>query len=235
MNKDTLFEDYFDSIFGNSNKFTESEYEDHSAKFDNLYKDFLPEDKSINILDVGSGAGHFLYFLKKKGFFDFYGIDLSQQQVDFCKEKVSERVECADAFDFLKDKENTYDFITSHDVLEHMQKDKVVPFLKLLHASLKPQGQLFLRVPNMGNPLALRLRYVDFTHNVGFTEKSLRQVLWLGGFRNIQMLPWKLTGFMNRVVSGAIFFCLRKLMWYQGMVASQILTPNLICVAKKDD
>ena len=235
MDKDIWFDEYFDSIYGEGKKLTKNEYESHSVRFEEIYREFLPENRSTNILDVGAGAGYFLYHLKKKGYTNFYGIDISKQQVKFCKEKVTERIECADAFDFLKSKENTYDFISAHDVLEHIQKDKVIPLLKLFYASLKPQGQLLLRVPNMGNPFSVRLRYVDFTHNVGFTERSLRQVLWLGGFRNIKILPWKTMGFFNRIVAGMILFTLSKLMWYQGMVAPRVITPIFIGLAKKDE
>jgi len=36
---------------------------------------------------------------------------------------------------------------------------------------------MILRVPNLSNPFNLRTRYVDFTHEIGFTVESLSQVL----------------------------------------------------------
>jgi hypothetical protein len=85
----------------------------------------------------------------------------------------------------------------------------------------------------MGNPCALRLRYADFTHEIGFTDKSLQQVLWIAGFRDIRVLPAPDQGLLNKVVAGAIRFFIRKIMWYQGFVAPEILTPVLIGVVKK--
>ena len=47
--------------------------------------------------------GHFLYFLKKMGYSNFIGIDISSQQVDFVREYITNNVILADGFDFLKE------------------------------------------------------------------------------------------------------------------------------------
>lgn len=233
MENKELFDEYFDSVFKLSNKFTESEYAQKCREYDMLYKEFMPADKSAQILDIGCGAGHFLYFLNKKGYIDIQGIDISAQQIDFCRKKISEKVTQADAFDFLADKKEIYDVISSHDVLEHIPKEKVIPFLRLVYAGLKPGGVFFAKTPNMGNLFSLRLRYADFTHQVGFTEKSLRQVFWIAGFRDIRILPSYDHGLRQKVAAAIIRFFICKLMWYQGYVAPEILTPVLIAVVKK--
>ena len=233
MKNNDLFREYFDSIFGRSNIFSKEEYEQHRINHEMNYGKFLPSDRNSRILDIGCGAGHFLYFLKKKGFDNFLGIDISQQQVDFCRKNVSEQVERADALEFLKDRSKSYGMIVANDVLEHIPKDKVIPFLSLIYNALKSSGIFLMKVPNLGNPFAIRLRYVDFTHAVGFTEKSLYQVLWIAGFRNIQILPLQEKGFKRRIFAGTIRFCLGKLMWHQGFVAPRILTPLLVGVARK--
>ena len=86
----------------------------------------------------------------------------------------------------------------------------------------------------MGNPFGISSRYRDFTHEIGFTEKSLYQVLYIVGFRNIQVVgaiakdKW-----IFRIIKKTIYFSLKKLYWYQGFVALEILNSNLIAVAKK--
>ena len=47
---------------------------------------------------------------------------------------------------------------------------------------MKPGGKIFVKTGNMSNPFSLRLRYIDFTHEVGFTEESFVQVLYIAGF-----------------------------------------------------
>jgi len=164
-----FFDDYFSSIFSHSNVFSQKEYQNSLSQFELNYEKFLPSLKKAKILDVGCGAGHFLYYLEKKGFTDFLGIDISPQQVGFCRENISQRVKQADAFEFLQGKESAFDAIVANDLLEHIPKEETIPFLKLVHAALKDKGIFLVRTPNMGNPFSLYPRYKDFTHEAGFT------------------------------------------------------------------
>ena len=231
--KNRLFEEYFDSVFKQSNVFSKAEYADHSRRYCLLYEKFLPQDKNAAILDVGCGGGHFLYFLKSRNYLNISGIDISAQQAEFCRRAVDVPVTQADAVEFLKDKPNKYDLIAAHDVLEHVPKEKVIIFLEVIYAALKPGGRLFVKTPNMGNPCAGPLRYADFTHEIGLTEKSLHQILWIAGFRDIVILPMPDCGLLNKITAGVLRFCLRKFMWYQGMVAPRVMTPVLAGVVKK--
>ncbi len=172
-------------------------------------------------------------YLNKKGYNNFSGLDISSQQIKFCKENISEKVIESDAFEFLRNKDNLYDMIVANDLLEHLPKDKVIDFLTLAFKALKTNGKLILKTPNLGNPFAVRLRYVDFTHEIGFTEKSLYQVLWIAGFRNIRMLPFKGSRTVHKMIAGVIYFIIRKVMCHQGFVAPDILTPLLVGVATK--
>ncbi|OPX30434.1 MAG: hypothetical protein B1H08_01685 [Candidatus Omnitrophica bacterium 4484_171] len=233
MERKDYFKEYFDSIFKDSNIFSEREYESHCKEYETHYREFLPAQKNATILDIGCGAGHFLYYLNKKGYNNFIGVDISPQQIKFCKKNISEKVIESDVFDFLQSKENIYDVMAANDLIEHLPKDKIITFLTLAFKALRTDGKLILKTPNLGNPFAVRLRYVDFTHEIGFTEKSLYQVLWIAGFRNIRIIPCKETRAIHKMVAGIIYFVVRKLMWYQGFVAPKVLTPLLIGVAKK--
>ena len=237
--REKLFSDYFSSIFGSSNVFTEKEYGDASAQFEINYGNFMPPQKDSKILDIGCGTGHFLYYLKKKEYNNFLGIDVSIQQVNFCRENVSEHVERADVFEFLKDKKAIFDVIIANDLLEHIPKEGILKFLDLVHEGLKSEGIFLIKTPNLGNPFTLYLRYKDFTHEAGFTDKSLYQVLWTAGFRNIQVKPFKrhmdrsFKCFIESRLAQIIVFILIKLFQIQGFVAPKILTPLLLGIAKK--
>jgi 2-polyprenyl-3-methyl-5-hydroxy-6-metoxy-1,4-benzoquinol methylase len=233
MENNALYGEYFESIFRHSNYFTKEEYRQHAVDFGNNHGKFLPLDKNAAILDVGCGAGHFLHFLEKKGYVNFLGIDVSQQQVEFCKSNVSPRVENADAFTFLQNKINVYDAITANDFLEHIPKQDIIRLLELINKALKPGGVFIARTPNLGNPFAIFLRYKDFTHEVGFSEMSFYQVLWYAGFRGIKIEAFIYKSLLEKAASFTIHFLLRKLFWYQGFVAPRILTPVLIGIATK--
>lgn len=235
-----LFDEYFSSIFSRSNVFSPQEYENSLSQFTLNYERFMPSSTEAKILDIGCGTGHFLYYLGKKGYTDFLGVDISPQQVDFCRENVSKKVKLADAFEFLKEKKDTYDVIVANDLLEHITKEETVKFLMRVNAALKEKGVFIMRTPNMGNPFAVHSRYKDFTHETGFTDRSLYQVFWTAGFRDIQVLPYKnysVRTFKRSLESGLariIRFFLAKLFQIQGFVAPQVLTPLLMGVARKE-
>ena len=98
------FDKYMDSIFASGNELSPEEFELIAADYEALYGQFIPSSCDAAILDAGCGAGHFLYFLKKKGYVNFTGIDISQQQIEFCRKNISENVVLADIFDYLQEK-----------------------------------------------------------------------------------------------------------------------------------
>jgi len=230
--------DYFYSIFSRSNYLTVSEYENNAGELDFYYGNYLPADKDAPMLDIGCGTGHFLYYLKKKGYTNFLGIDISESQVKFCRDNITTNVEVADAFEFLANKINDYSVISANDVIEHTPKEKVISFLKLTYQALTSNGILLLKLPNMSNPFALDSRYRDFTHECGFTEKSIYQVLYMSGFRDIQIYPSKIydksiKSYISHKLISLFHFILKKLFWHQGFTAPQILSSRLIVIAKK--
>ncbi len=233
-----MYEEYFDSVYKHSNIFSRREYENISKECNYYYGTYLPSDKEAPILDVGCGGGHFLYFLKKKGYTNYLGIDISTQQIDFCRNNITEKVAHTDAFQFLKDNKETYAIIITHDVLEHIIKENTYSFLKLLFDSLVENGLLFLRVPNMSNPFSLDSRYKDFTHETGFTEKSLYQVL-----RDVGFIDIRLTSSTIRVVSlknrfryllVAVYLKIIRFLYYiQDFSVPEQLGKNLIAICRK--
>jgi 2-polyprenyl-3-methyl-5-hydroxy-6-metoxy-1,4-benzoquinol methylase len=141
-NDKSFHADYFESVFKYGNILNKGSYERQCREYEMVYGDVLPDDKNAKVLDVGCGIGHFLYYLKKRGYKNFCGIDISPQQVNFCKENISERVEVADAFDFLKVGREKYSVIVAHDVLEHIRKEKTLTLLRLIYDSLENGGDI---------------------------------------------------------------------------------------------
>ena len=238
MNAD-LWDRYMESSFSEVNILTEEQYEKGGVQFGHLYEGYLPRDKGSCILDLGAGAGHFLYFLKQKGYDNFLGIDISEQQVKYCREKISDRVMKADATEFLRDKCGEYDLITAHDMLEHVPKEKVIPLVQLIYSSLKKDGIFILRVPNMSNPFSLDSRYGDFTHEVGYTGKSLKQILSLTGFNEIEILyknkvpPKTLRNRVRRVMVNAFQGVIRFFYYIQDFSVPKCLDKNIVVAARK--
>ncbi len=201
------------------------------------YQKFLPSNKNANILDIGCGMGHFLYLLKREGYQNFSGIDISAQQVEFCKENITEKVMVADLYEFLK-KGEKFDAIATHDVIEHQPKEKLLEFLRLIFESLRDGGVVFIKTPNMSNPFSLRGRYIDITHELGFTEQSLKEVLEVAGFKDINLIaaypPVKtVRSLARRILTVTSQKILGFMFFTQGYPVPKILTENIVVVAKK--
>jgi len=95
------------------------------------------------VLDIGSGTGITLKVLE--GFGDAYGMELSQQAIDFLKKRHLKRIIRADVSLSLPLKNDTFKTITCLDVLEHLDNDVVL--LKEMLRVCKPGGHILLTVP----------------------------------------------------------------------------------------
>ncbi len=156
------------------------------SKAYDLMKTFLPPDKEIKILDCGCGVGLQLYILNELGYKNLTGIELLEQQAEVAREEMEGKADIftSDAFDWLPEHENEFDFVLCYDVLEHIPATKAIEFTTLIHKSLKKDGIAVFRVPNMSSILASHNMYMDITHVAGYTEYSLKQLLDVAGFVN---------------------------------------------------
>ena len=180
-----------------------------------------------------------MYHLKKKGYRNFFGVDVSLQQIQYCQEHISDKVAVIDGMNFLEDKASAYDVITAHDVMEHIFKKETLRFLELVYKALKKGGVFIVRVPNMSNPFGLDARYSDFTHEVGFTSKSLYQILWIAGFRDIVILPpaqiavGSFRNWVRKYLVAMVHRLIQFFYYIQDYTVPKNLDKNLIAVVKK--
>lgn len=148
-----------------------------------MCKYYLPHFKQhratvATILDIGCNKGYLLAALAAAGYQHLYGIDLSPVDIEQAKVIVPmAEVQCVDAFAYLAVHPLTFDVIVIKAVLEHILKQDTLRLLTAMHDALKPGGILIIDVPNMDWLFASHERYMDFTHEVGFTPESLRQVM----------------------------------------------------------
>lgn len=120
-------------------------YLDFQDEVYNLHNEFMSIvfDKELdNILDVGCGQGFFVESLNlndKKAF----GIDLSSEQIEVCKQRALENVACLD----LKDIKEKYDCATAiFDVINYIQKDDLKEFFENVYKVLNENGYFIFDV-----------------------------------------------------------------------------------------
>lgn len=144
---------------------------------------------SLRLLDVGCNRGYLLKVFHEWGVQHLHGIDLSPHDVEIAHQIIpNAQILLADAFEYLPQRKSAYDVIITKATLEHITKNQVIPFLQACATALKPNGLMIVDVPNMDWLGASHERYMDFTHEVGFTPQSLQQVMGQA-FAEVQILP----------------------------------------------
>ena len=208
-----------------------------SEFYSSNYGSYLPGNKDAPILDVGCGAGHFLYFLKAKGYSAMTGIDLSPELVEHCHQRIWPNVVKADAVEYLKKFSSHFELICANDIVEHIPKGQIIEFLSACRGGLQTQGRLIIKVPNLSNPFALDLRYRDFTHEAGYTESSLYQILYLAGFRTISIVGsvhpdkgWKAS--IHRLAEKGLHALIRRAMMEMNYSIPSTFSKLIIAIAQ---
>ena len=200
--------------------------------------DILPVDKNASIAELGCGNGGFIYWLRENGYKNVLGVDVSIEQIECAKSFGINDVIHSDLINFLKNKENLYDIIFLRDVLEHFRKDEILNVIDLLYKSLKKNGKIIIQTPNSTSLFGSRYRYLDFTHEISFTENSLRQILLMGNFIDMKFFETApvIHGFKSfiRVVLWKIMkFFLRIFLLIEIGSYDKVLTQNIIVIATK--
>lgn len=133
---------------------------------------------SAEVLEVACNKGYLLKALSARGFRKLYGVDLSPDDVAHAATLVPEAtITYADADAYLGEHAGRFDVIILKAMLEHVRKDETLSLLEKIGAALKTGGMVIIDVPNMDWLFAAHERYMDFTHEAGFTRESLAQVM----------------------------------------------------------
>ena|ERR1051325_4862121 len=130
------------------------------------------------VLELACNKGFLLRALAMLGFEHLRGVDLSPEDVARAQQIApNATIIRAEALQYLNENQNQFDLIALKALLEHVPKDQIVPLLEAINQSLRPGGIALIDVPNMDWIAANHERYMDFTHETGFTRESLAQVM----------------------------------------------------------
>lgn len=208
------------------------------------YQKHLPKDKSVKILDVGCGFGMFLYMLKEMGYTNIEGVEIGKRQAEATRElgiKVT-HISGNGLKQFLYQHKNTWDLITLNHVLEHFKKDDIIEHLIAIREALKDNGKIFVQVPNIALLSGAFYAFGEFTHEVAFLDRTLKEVLFAAGFRDIEiygcdkisfkMQPKFLLWFIMRTIWIKILDFIYLL--EKGQDKPGIISRALIAVANKN-
>lgn len=175
--------------------------------WDHQYGGFLPEDRAARVADLGCGDGGLVSWLRAEGFKEAEGVDVSGEQIASGRAMGIEGLVEMDLKEYLHSRPNHFDLLFVRDVLGHFPKEEILEIVELIYAALKPGGMVVIKTPNAESPLTGRLRYGDFTHDTSFAGQSLRQLLEVYGFKDVEIFS------MRPAVHGVISL-MRWILWW---------------------
>ena len=159
------------------------------ALVESIYLPRLPESRDARILEIGCNRGYLLHALKKKGYRSLEGVDLSPREIEMARELTGiDSLRAGDAVDVLRQSPATYDAIIFKAVFEHVPREGIEPLLGGVVRAVAPGGIVLCEVPNMDWYAAAHERFMDVTHEAGYTRESLKQVFELY-FGNVEVVP----------------------------------------------
>jgi 2-polyprenyl-3-methyl-5-hydroxy-6-metoxy-1,4-benzoquinol methylase len=161
---------------------TISDYQAWARNMHLRLRDWLPQERHIPILDMGCGAGQFLYLMNSRGYTEITGVDLSPARVDQAQAAVPQaRVIQGDLREILSANPGRFGLITGFDVIEHFPKEEVLPLLILVAQALRRGGRVIVQTPNGDSPWLGAIAFGDFTHEWIPTPKSLAGLMGQAG------------------------------------------------------
>lgn len=182
------YQNYVETRWSQTHSLKKQEYTLLSKIYKKRFLPELPQHKEAKILDLACGAGHWLYFLQKEGYHNSWGIDISRDQLRLASKIGVKNLKQADAFSFLQNKKEEFDFISANDFIEHLNKQEILALLDLVYTALKPGGKILIMTVNVGAPLlGPKSGFIDFTHETMFTPESLAQIMLVCGFSQVKV------------------------------------------------
>ena len=195
--------------------------------------------------DLGCGKGEWLAWLQTKGFGNLWGADWSAEDAAIARShSPGISIEEGDILRKLRENRGRFDLLHAKDVIEHLRPDELFEFLDACRFALKPGGALWLLTYNAQSPFANVTRYGDFTHEIGLTPTSMRQVLTAAGFevvsiRGVHICPATAGGFVRkwiwRICGGIARVLLRSRHGGAAPAGIDAFTaaPDLFAIARK--
>lgn len=191
------------------------------------------------VLDIGTGNGHLVRYMLELGAESVDSVEIDPTLCQRAKASFAEfqnvTIYHSNVIDFLQEKHSDYDVVVCFDVIEHVPANEGIILVSLIYQALSTNGLCILRTDNMANIfIGTYSRYMDITHQTGFTELSLRHVMNFAGFTNIRIVDPVFRPFSrlarNYWLSRLIQSFLIKI---QDRRIPECLHKDLVCIGEK--
>jgi len=155
-----------------------SDNKNRASRVDNFFL-----KKNLNLLDVGSGIGVFLFEMRKKKW-EVLGIEMDKRYVDYCKKFHKLRIYRKELSKFKT--KLKFNLVSFNKVLEHVKNP--IKLLKSSKKFLKKDGIVYIEVPHIKAKVGGKNRQefcVDHLHI--FSSSSLKILARKCGFKILQI------------------------------------------------
>lgn len=132
----------------------------------------------MRLLDVGSGTGMFLLQARAFGL-DAQGLEPDANYSERLRREEGLQVHSGswDTADFAP---GFFDVVVIHHVLEHLRTPTAA--LRRMHEWTRPDGRLYLSVPDLKNPQASPFNRFHRAHLYGYSPETLEMIALKAGF-----------------------------------------------------
>jgi len=203
------------------------------------YLKHIPENKDANILVISCGPGYFVDMLNRNGYKNVLGIDSFPEKIQNAKKR-NLNCQVAGGFSYLESTDdNSYEAVFCEQELNHLTKEEIIAFLKLVQTKIKPGGKLISHALNGANPITgAEALAQNFDHYNTFTEYTFKQVLEFSGFQDIKVIPLHLYVFWKNplnyilIAASVLYTAIFRASFIMYGKANKIFTKKIgaICV-----
>jgi len=150
--------------------------------------------EELQLLDAGSGFGQYAYYLSKLSKkWTITAVDVKEEQVEDCNQffsRIGRKNVHFEVADLTKYKQNeTFDFILSVDVMEHIEDDRAV--FQNFYQSLKPGAMLLISTPSDQGGSDVHEHeegsFIDEHVRDGYAEDEIIEKLSTAGFNKVNV------------------------------------------------
>lgn len=234
--KEKIYQNYRSANSSKKNIKRNSHIKSLFFQFDKNFSSFLPNEKTIKIVDIGCGGGELVAWLNKRGYKNTSGYDLSQEQINIAKETFEIDVYCEDILSpEIKFPEADIYFL--RDVLEHFDKRSIEILFNSLKKTNSRDIKLIVQTLNGATPTGIVNFYSDITHENCFTERSITQLFSSNFNTTIKFKSWYAYGTSIssriKVSISKVLIMLRKIIYGLEIGhGNKIYTANIISEIK---
>jgi SAM-dependent methyltransferase len=139
------------------------------------------------VIDLGSGRGEMLALLREAGI-EGRGVDLDEGMVERARAAGAD-VHHGDALDFLmKQEDASLGVIFSAQFIEHLPTSLLPELLEIARAKLRPDGLFIAETVNPHSPRALKVFWLDPTHQHPLFPETMLALCRFTGFDDAEIM-----------------------------------------------